>query len=161
MACRMTWGWCCKPPICCAMKQHPPGADRRRKRKNCLTGQGQRDEPAQPGFYTAGLQSGNTHRAGPPQMPASPFSCQSSYTRLHTLTRYSITWPPAARGAGHRWVIRQVVESAGAGIFVQPGDAQEMAQAILSMALEPQKAHQMGLAGRSYVEKTFQPGRVG
>jgi glycosyltransferase involved in cell wall biosynthesis len=52
-------------------------------------------------------------------------------------------------------VIRQVVESAGAGIFVQPGDAQEMAKAILSMALEPQKAHQMGLAGRSYIEKHF------
>ena len=52
-------------------------------------------------------------------------------------------------------VIRQVVESAGAGIFVQPGDAQEMAQAIQSMALQPQKAHQMGMAGRSYVEKHF------
>jgi glycosyltransferase involved in cell wall biosynthesis len=52
-------------------------------------------------------------------------------------------------------VIRQVVEAAGAGIFVQPGNAQEMAQAILSMSLEPQKAHQMGLAGRSFVEKHF------
>ncbi len=52
-------------------------------------------------------------------------------------------------------VIRQVVESAGAGIFVQPGNAQEMAQAILSLALEPDKAHQMGLAGRSYVEERF------
>ncbi len=52
-------------------------------------------------------------------------------------------------------VIRQVVESAGAGIFVRPGDPQEMAQAIRSMALEPQKARQMGLAGRRYVEKHF------
>ena len=52
-------------------------------------------------------------------------------------------------------VIRQVVESAGAGIFVQPGNAQDMAQAIQCMALEPQKAHQMGLAGRSYVEEHF------
>jgi glycosyltransferase involved in cell wall biosynthesis len=52
-------------------------------------------------------------------------------------------------------VIRQVVESAGAGIFVKPGDPQEMAQAIQSLALEPQKASQMGLAGRSYVEKHF------
>jgi len=52
-------------------------------------------------------------------------------------------------------VIRQVVESAGAGIFVKPGDPQEMAQAIQSLALEPQKARQMGLAGRSYVEKHF------
>jgi glycosyltransferase involved in cell wall biosynthesis len=52
-------------------------------------------------------------------------------------------------------VIRQVVESAGAGIFVQPGDAQEMAQAIQSLALERQKARQMGLAGRSYVVEHF------
>jgi glycosyltransferase involved in cell wall biosynthesis len=52
-------------------------------------------------------------------------------------------------------VIRQVVESAGAGVFVQPGNAQEMAQAILSLAVEPNKAHQMGLAGRSYVEEHF------
>jgi glycosyltransferase involved in cell wall biosynthesis len=52
-------------------------------------------------------------------------------------------------------VIRQVVESAGAGVFVQPGNAQEMAQAIRSLAAEPNKAHQMGLAGRSYVEEHF------
>ncbi len=52
-------------------------------------------------------------------------------------------------------VIRQVVEFAGAGVFVQPGNAQEMAQAILSLAVEPNKARQMGLAGRSYVEEHF------
>jgi glycosyltransferase involved in cell wall biosynthesis len=52
-------------------------------------------------------------------------------------------------------VIRQVVESAGAGIFVKPGDPKGMAQAILSLAVEPQKARQMGLAGRSYAEKHF------
>jgi glycosyltransferase involved in cell wall biosynthesis len=52
-------------------------------------------------------------------------------------------------------VIRQVVESAGAGIFVRPGDPGEMAQAIQGLALAPQKARQMGLAGRSYVEEHF------
>ena len=52
-------------------------------------------------------------------------------------------------------VIRQVVETAGAGIFVRPGDPGEMAQAILGLALAPQKARQMGLAGRSYVEEHF------
>jgi glycosyltransferase involved in cell wall biosynthesis len=52
-------------------------------------------------------------------------------------------------------VIRQVVESAGAGIFVQPGDPQEMALAILSLAVKPTNARQMGLAGRSYVERNF------
>ncbi len=52
-------------------------------------------------------------------------------------------------------VIRQVVEAAGAGVFVQPGNAQEMAQAIRCMASEPNQARQMGLAGRNYVEEHF------
>jgi len=52
-------------------------------------------------------------------------------------------------------VIRHVVESAGAGIFVQPGNPQDMARAIQALALAPQKARQMGLAGRSYVEEHF------
>ena len=52
-------------------------------------------------------------------------------------------------------VIRQVVEAAGAGIFVQPGDPQDMARAIQVLSLEPQKARQMGLSGRSYMEKHF------
>jgi glycosyltransferase involved in cell wall biosynthesis len=52
-------------------------------------------------------------------------------------------------------VIRQVVEEAGAGSFVQPGDPQAMAAAIQSMAANPAKARQMGEAGRSYIEKKF------
>ena len=48
-------------------------------------------------------------------------------------------------------VSRQVVESAGAGIFVTPGNPQELAQAVLRLADDPQTARQMGMAGRAYI----------
>lgn len=48
-------------------------------------------------------------------------------------------------------VSRQVVESAGAGIFVSPGNPQELAQAVLRLADDPQTARQMGMAGRAYI----------
>ena len=52
-------------------------------------------------------------------------------------------------------VIRQVVEEAHAGIFVQPGDAGAMAQAILNLASNRPAARQMGLAGREFVTQNF------
>ncbi len=52
-------------------------------------------------------------------------------------------------------VIRQVVEDAQAGIFVPPGDATAMAEAIRSLAAHPEQARQMGLAGREYVSRHF------
>lgn len=52
-------------------------------------------------------------------------------------------------------VIRQVVEIAGAGIAVPPGDAESLAQAIRELADNPQTGKQMGLNGRSYVEEHF------
>ena len=52
-------------------------------------------------------------------------------------------------------VIRQVIEDANAGIAVPPGDPQAMAAAILSFYQSPDRTHQMGQSGRSYVEKKF------
>ncbi len=52
-------------------------------------------------------------------------------------------------------VIRQVVETAGAGISVQPGDAQAIAQAVESIAALPDRGRSMGAAGRRAVEKEF------
>jgi len=52
-------------------------------------------------------------------------------------------------------VIREVVESAGCGVFVPPGDAQIMAQTISSMADDRAQCRKMGLAGRSYLEQNF------
>lgn len=52
-------------------------------------------------------------------------------------------------------VIRKVVERAGAGVFVPPGDAQALANAMLELASGTSKSQRMGLAGRAYLEKHF------
>lgn len=52
-------------------------------------------------------------------------------------------------------VIREVVESAGAGIFIPPGDSEALAQAAQQLAANPALARQMGLAGRRYLEEHF------
>lgn len=52
-------------------------------------------------------------------------------------------------------VIRQVIEDAGGGLAVQPGDPQALAQAILRLADDPALAHHMGLQARAYVEANF------
>jgi glycosyltransferase involved in cell wall biosynthesis len=52
-------------------------------------------------------------------------------------------------------VIREVVEKAGAGVFVQPGDAAALAAAIRKMAANAAEAKRMGTAGREYLEKHF------
>jgi glycosyltransferase involved in cell wall biosynthesis len=57
-------------------------------------------------------------------------------------------------------VIREVVEGAGAGIAVPPGDATALAGAIRELAADPEKARRMGLAGRRCVEETFDRGML-
>lgn len=52
-------------------------------------------------------------------------------------------------------VIRQVVEAAGCGLFVQPGDPSALAQAVRSMAADRDEWRVMGLAGRKYLEENF------
>jgi glycosyltransferase involved in cell wall biosynthesis len=52
-------------------------------------------------------------------------------------------------------VIRQVVESANAGIFVPPGDGAAMAQAIQYLAGLPDRGRSMGLNGRRAIEAHF------
>jgi glycosyltransferase involved in cell wall biosynthesis len=52
-------------------------------------------------------------------------------------------------------VIRQVVEEAQAGIFVQPGDPMALAEVVRWLAVHPVEARQMGLNGRDQVEKIF------
>jgi len=52
-------------------------------------------------------------------------------------------------------VIRQVVEKAGAGLPVPPGDAVALAQAIRALASSRETAHAMGMAGRLCVETEF------
>ncbi len=52
-------------------------------------------------------------------------------------------------------VIRQVVEEAGAGVAVPPGDPAALAQAISRLADEPQVRSEMGVRGRAYIEANF------
>jgi glycosyltransferase involved in cell wall biosynthesis len=52
-------------------------------------------------------------------------------------------------------VIRQVVENAGAGIFIQPGDPAALAEAVRCLANDPRSARQMGAAGRACIEQKF------
>jgi glycosyltransferase involved in cell wall biosynthesis len=55
-------------------------------------------------------------------------------------------------------VMRQVVETAGAGVFVQPGDPEALAQAICLLADDPEQAKAMGRRGRQHVEAHFDRG---
>ena len=52
-------------------------------------------------------------------------------------------------------VIRQVVEEAGAGIFVKPGDSQNLAKAIQYLLANPQRGKQMGQNVRECVRQHF------
>ncbi len=52
-------------------------------------------------------------------------------------------------------VIRQAVEEAQAGLFIPPGDAEKMAQAIHWMADHPVEARARGARGRQAIERYF------
>ncbi len=52
-------------------------------------------------------------------------------------------------------VIRQVVEEAGAGVFVPPGEPAALADAIRGLADKRETGSAMGLRGREYVESHF------
>ncbi len=52
-------------------------------------------------------------------------------------------------------VIREVIESAGAGIFIPPGDPRALAAAILELASQPENCKRMGSRGRQAVETRF------
>jgi glycosyltransferase involved in cell wall biosynthesis len=52
-------------------------------------------------------------------------------------------------------VIRQVVEEAGCGIFVQPGDSKELSEKTLWLSKHTDQAKVMGLNGQKYLVKNF------
>jgi glycosyltransferase involved in cell wall biosynthesis len=57
-------------------------------------------------------------------------------------------------------VIRQLVERSGAGLFVPPGDAASLAQAIRRLADDLQMGKAMGARGRRAVEANFDRARL-
>ena len=58
-------------------------------------------------------------------------------------------------------VLREVVEAAGCGLFVEPGNAQAMADAICKLADDPVGSRAMGLKGREYLEQHFSREKIG
>ncbi|MBN1105229.1 MAG: hypothetical protein JXL84_17580 [Deltaproteobacteria bacterium] len=52
-------------------------------------------------------------------------------------------------------VIRQVVEKAGGRIFVPPGNAQALADAVLTLERDRERAKAMGEAERDFLVKHF------
>lgn len=52
-------------------------------------------------------------------------------------------------------VIREVVERAEGGVFVQPGDAHALADAIRRLASDTDRCQEMGARGRAYVRQHF------
>jgi len=58
-------------------------------------------------------------------------------------------------------VIREVIESAGCGIFAEPGNPSALAEAIRKLASDKENANQMGLQGRAYLEEHFNRAAIG
>jgi len=56
--------------------------------------------------------------------------------------------------------IREVVEAAGAGIYVPPGDPAGLSRAVLSLAQDRERARCMGQAGKEYVGEHFDRGEL-
>lgn len=52
-------------------------------------------------------------------------------------------------------VIRQVVEQANCGVFIQPGDSNKLANQIKQMENDMEGTRKMGLRGREYVQEHF------
>ena len=52
-------------------------------------------------------------------------------------------------------VIREVIETAHGGVFVPPGDANALAQAVLSLSRDRENARHMGASARAYVTAHF------
>ena len=58
-------------------------------------------------------------------------------------------------------VIREVVEAAKCGYYVEPGNAKALADVINILASAPEKGRLMGMNGRKYLEENFNRERIG
>lgn len=98
------------------------------------------------------------------EMPAALAAADACIAILKPLEEYKTTYPNKVfdyMAAGRPvvlaidGVIREVVETAGCGVFVPPGDGEALAKAIRELAANREKTRQMGLAGRTYLEQHF------
>ena len=97
-------------------------------------------------------------------MPAALSGADACIAILKPVEMYKTTYPNKVfdyMAAGKpvilaiEGVIREVIENAGAGIPVTPGDPAALSDAILRLADDPALARQMGQNARSYVETHF------
>lgn len=91
-------------------------------------------------------------------------ACDAAIAILKPIEMYKTTYPNKVfdyMAAGRPvilaidGVIRQVVETAGAGIYVPPGSAAAMASAIRILKSDPDLCQKMGAAGRYAVETQY------
>ncbi len=52
-------------------------------------------------------------------------------------------------------VIREVIETSNGGVFVEPGDDEQLAKTILELSKDPQRVRQMGMNAREYLVKNL------
>jgi len=116
---------------------------------------------------TQALELKNVHFYPPvpkQQMPEILAAADACIAILKPIDAYKTTYPNKVfdyMAAGRAvilaidGVIREVVEGARAGIFVQPGDPDAMAEAIVKLEQNRVLGKQMGLAGRQFVERHF------
>ncbi len=50
---------------------------------------------------------------------------------------------------------RQIAEAAGAGVFVEPENSQALVNAVLDLAVDPERRQRMGASGRQYIVNKF------
>ncbi len=104
------------------------------------------------------------------EMPEALAAADACIAILKPLEEYKTTYPNKVfdyMAAGRPvvlaidGVIREVVEAAGCGIFVPPGNARAMADAICELADDPLRSREMGLKGRQYLEQHFSREQIG
>jgi glycosyltransferase involved in cell wall biosynthesis len=98
------------------------------------------------------------------EMPGALAAADACIAILKPLEEYKTTYPNKVfdyMAAGRPvvlaidGVIREVVEAARCGIFAEPGNSSALAKAIRELSSDRDKACQMGLDGRKYLEENF------
>ena len=104
------------------------------------------------------------------EMPKALAASDACIAILKPLEEYKTTYPNKVfdyMAAGRPvilaidGVIREVVESAGCGVFTEPGNPSEMADAIRKLAGDPYAGRAMGMKGRKYLEDHFSREAIG
>ena len=98
-------------------------------------------------------------------MPAMLAECDACVATLKDIPMFRTTYPnkvfdymASARPTvlAIDGVIRQVLEAAGGGVYVPPGNARAMADAVHYLCSHPDEAESMGRSARQYVQAHFE-----